>query len=107
MSTFESRVAERKALFLERWQERVGDMAGCAEQLQKEPGRLDLLAHLNQQFHQICGPAGIYELTVVCQCAMAGEDKCIALLRAEQPLSSAQTAALRQCVQLLAAALND
>jgi len=93
MSDYKTRLLERRKSFVIRWTQRLhGTTASVATLTEGDPAQLK---SVTKDFHQLAGAAGMYELTDVCDKAIAAEDLCAALIKTQTVPSPADVELLR------------
>jgi len=102
MQSWEARHSIRRSQFLEKTRMRLQEVTALLDKLAQQPRDEESLLLLNKHFHQMAGAGGIYELTELCNLAMAAEEICVKLVQNKAPVGSLEQDKLRsQCAELL------
>lgn len=94
MSTYETRLKQRKAQFVERARERLARLKENLEMLAANPEKSHLWQPVMKEFHQLAAAAGIYEITELCRLAVDTEDKLIAAEKQGTPCGKQEIVAV-------------
>ncbi len=103
MKTFQERLQERRIQFLLRAKEKLATIKVMLGRLESDSSDYAALNVINQHFHQLVGAGGIYEMSDLCDLAIAGEDICIGLIRDNSPVRQVD----RERVEIVRIALLD
>jgi chemotaxis protein histidine kinase CheA len=101
MSTYESRLQQRKLQFIERAKQRLALTHTNLELLSTQPQRSDLLPLIMKEFHQLAAAAGIYQLSELCSIAVNTEDMLIASQKSGSPPDPQAIAAAQAAVKTM------
>jgi hypothetical protein len=93
MSDYKTRLLERRKSFVIRWTERLQATTQSIDSL--PAGDAVQLKSVTKDFHQLAGAAGIYELTDVCDKAIAAEELCATLVKTQSAPSANDVEMLR------------
>ena len=78
MSTYETRLNQRKAQFVERARQKLARMADSLKPAGKRTPAAELWQEVTKEFHQLAAAAGIYEIADLADLAVKTEDMLVA-----------------------------
>lgn len=103
---WKNKFSNLRTQFLSRSGERLDALRKMIDYLASNPGDMNLLCEVRQQFHWCAGSGGVYGFEAVSKYGLKGEQVCDQFLNQGKPLEKAEAQQLSQLVDLIFAAID-
>ncbi|MBX9570088.1 MAG: response regulator [Candidatus Obscuribacterales bacterium] len=106
MNEWKNKFSNLRNQFMSRSGERLEALRKMIEYLASNPGDMNLLCEIRQQFHWCAGSGGVYGFEAVSKYGLKGEQICDQFLNQGKPLERPDAQQLSQLVELIFAAIE-